>query len=83
MSTYPPQEPPAAYIGDGNGHNSDDLGEKGYGKDSPVNEPSGHEYDVQESGQRPLMRSLKGRHMQMIAIGTSAHTSRRNERQLD
>ena len=71
MSNYP-QEPAAAY------HNS---GTAQYGNKNAVYDDktggssgieSGHGHDVQEGvhgEQRALNRSLKGRHMQMIAIG--------------
>jgi amino acid permease len=68
MSTLP-QEPPPAYRGAGApeyGHEEtaayDDKSA------SPVMDEGQH-YDVQEGGQRALSRALKGRHMQMIAIG--------------
>ncbi|KAK5138587.1 hypothetical protein LTR08_000175 [Meristemomyces frigidus] len=71
MSTYP-QEPAAVH------HSSDasELAEKNavYATktdESPALE-SGQEYDIQQTAagsQRQLARSLKGRHMQMIAIG--------------
>lgn len=45
---------------------SDDVGDKCYSVDGPHDEEVG----VVQSGHQ-LQRDLKGRHMQMIAIGTS------------
>lgn len=68
MSSYP-DAPPAVYHPEGAYD-----GEKGMGYEekngSPIYE-TGHEYDVATGDQHQLHRSLKGRHMQMIAIGSS------------
>ena len=44
-----------------------------YGEKEATRRGSAHEYDLQDAsplgGQRALTRALKGRHMQMIAIG--------------
>jgi len=68
MSSYP-EPPPAAYHSD---DRSPDYAEKASAYDEKVLSSSSHDgpqYEIQEGGQRALNRSLKGRHMQMIAIG--------------
>lgn len=75
MSAYP-SEPPAAYSPTGSSRG--ELGaEKTFGEKTTVVPSSpDHEIVVEEGGQRALHRSLKGRHMQMIAIGTAfSHTA--------
>ncbi|KAK0962826.1 hypothetical protein LTS01_019626, partial [Friedmanniomyces endolithicus] len=69
MSTYPqaPREPPVAYH---NGVVHDYEKNPVYEKDeSPVGSGHNGEYDVQTGETAALHRSLKSRHMQMIAIG--------------
>lgn len=73
MSSYP-DEPPAAYHAN-NGSAPHYDAEKGFSEEKrpSVIEPQ-PEYDVQERSGHELHRSLKSRHMQMIAIGMHTMT---------